>query len=77
MVQYIVTYGTGRNTVYHNNSSKNGHKFYIKLKGYFKIKFDEKKKSSKANVILQSAHYYENRKFALEHYYNLVAKEFF
>ena len=42
----------------------------------FKNEAHEEKKSSKANVIVHSAHYDGNRKFILEHYYNLVTKHF-
>ena len=54
----------------------NGRKFYLELKGDFKTEAYEETKAAKANAILQSAYYDGNRKFTLEHYYNLVSKAF-
>ena len=56
--------------------SNNGCKCYLELKGHFKTESYEETKTSKANDIIQSAHYDGNRKFALKHYYNLVVKSF-
>ena len=67
-VQYFGTSGTGSNTVSCNTSSNNGRKFYIELKVIFKTEAYEDTKYSKANDILQSAHYYENVKFTLDFY---------
>ena len=77
LVQYVGTSGTVRNTVSLHTRSKNGHKCYLDIKGHFKTETYEETKSSKANAILQYAHYDGNRKFKLEHYYNLFAKAFF
>ena len=60
----------------HHTISKNGLKCYLDLKGHLKTETYDDTKSSNANSTLQSAHYDGNRKFTLENYYNLVAKEF-
>ena len=49
---------------------------YLEVKGYFKNESYEDTKISKANVILQGAHYDGNSNFTLEDYYNLVAESF-
>ena len=46
-------------------------------KGTLKTEAHEETKYSKANAIIKIAHYDGNRKFTLNHYYNLVAKSFF
>ena len=65
MVQYVVTYGTGRNYVSLHTRSKNGLKSYLELKGYFKTEAYEETKASKAGAILQSSYYDGNRKFTI------------
>ena len=72
MVKYNDTSGTGKNTISHHTRLNNGRKCYLELKRHFKIESFEETKSSEANAILQSSHYGGNRKFALDHYYNLV-----
>ena len=47
---------------------------YFELKGNFKTEAYEDTKVSKANAIIQNAHYDGNMKFTLKHYYKLVAK---
>ena len=77
LVQYFGTSVTGRNTVSRHTRFNNGRKCYLKLKGHFKTEAYEETKAAKSNAILQSAYYDGNRKFTLEHYYNLVSKAFF
>ena len=57
--------------------SKNGRKCYLELEVNFKTEAHEEIKYSKYSAILQSAHFSINRKFTVNHYYNLVKISFF
>ena len=63
--------------MYLRTRSKNGHKCYLELKVHFKTESYYNTKAPKANAILQIARYGGNRKFTLDHYYNLIMKAFF
>ena len=73
LVQYVGTSGTGINTVSRHTKSKNRRKCYLEIKGNIKTEAYEETKASKANNIVQSAHYDGNRKSTFDNYYNLAA----
>ena len=74
LVQYIGTSGTGSDIVSIHTRSNSGRKCYLEPKINFKTEAYEETKASKVNVIIQIAHYDENRNFTLEHYHNFAVK---